>query len=104
MPYNDEEEAFPYATIGTDDAKRMIEAGAHVIEESRRRGEAVRLGDLRDREVVDRPHPLVGGRRDGRDHEEGDEQGQGASHARPFWCAPVLFPFRRARCRSKHCA
>jgi len=32
MPYDDEEEAFPYTTIGTDDAKRMIEAGAHVID------------------------------------------------------------------------
>lgn len=28
----DEEEAFPYTTVGTDDAKRMIEAGAHVID------------------------------------------------------------------------
>ena len=32
MPYNDDEEAFPYATIGTDDARRRIEAGAHVID------------------------------------------------------------------------
>ena len=32
MSYNDEEEAFPYTTIGTDDAKRMIENGAHVID------------------------------------------------------------------------
>src|SRR5437660_11094695 len=32
MPYDDEEEAFPYTTIGTDDAKHMIEAGAHVID------------------------------------------------------------------------
>ena len=33
MPYNDDQdEAYPYATIGTDDAKRMIEAGAHVID------------------------------------------------------------------------
>ena len=32
MPYNDEEEAFPYTTIGPDEAKRMIEAGAHVID------------------------------------------------------------------------
>jgi rhodanese-related sulfurtransferase len=32
MPYNDDEEAFPYTTIGTDDARRRIEAGAHVID------------------------------------------------------------------------
>ncbi len=28
----DEEEAFPYTTVGADDVKRMIEAGAHVID------------------------------------------------------------------------
>ena len=32
MDYEDEEEAFPYKTIGTDQAKRMIEGGAHVID------------------------------------------------------------------------
>jgi len=32
MPYDDDEEQFPYATIGTDDAKRMIEAGTRVID------------------------------------------------------------------------
>jgi rhodanese-related sulfurtransferase len=33
MQYNDDrDEAYPYATIGTDDAKRMIEAGARVID------------------------------------------------------------------------
>jgi rhodanese-related sulfurtransferase len=33
MPYtDDQEEALPYATIGTDDAKSMIDAGAHVID------------------------------------------------------------------------
>lgn len=33
MPYNDdEEEAFPYNTIGTDEAKDMIEAGTRVID------------------------------------------------------------------------
>jgi rhodanese-related sulfurtransferase len=33
MPYDeDEEEAFPYSTIGTDVAKGMIEAGAYVID------------------------------------------------------------------------
>src|SRR5712691_12324154 len=31
MSYDDEEK-FPYTTIGTDEAKRMIEAGAHVID------------------------------------------------------------------------
>jgi len=31
MSYDDEEE-FPYTTIGTDEAKGMIEAGAHVID------------------------------------------------------------------------
>ena len=32
MPYENEEEAYPYSTIGTDQAKSMIEAGAHVID------------------------------------------------------------------------
>lgn len=33
MPHNDDQdEAYPYRTIGTDDAKRMIEAGARVID------------------------------------------------------------------------
>jgi rhodanese-related sulfurtransferase len=33
MPYNDDQdEAYPYATIGTDDAKRIIESGARVID------------------------------------------------------------------------
>jgi rhodanese-related sulfurtransferase len=33
MTYNDDQdETFPYSTIGTDDAKHMIEAGAHVID------------------------------------------------------------------------
>src|SRR5258707_13153892 len=33
MPYTDEqEEALPYTTIGTDDAKSMIDAGADVID------------------------------------------------------------------------
>ena len=32
MPYNDEEEAFPYITIGTDEAKSRIEAGTHIID------------------------------------------------------------------------
>ena len=32
MPSYDDEEAFPYKTIGTDEAKQMIEAGARVID------------------------------------------------------------------------
>ena len=34
MPYSDQEqeEAFPYTTIGTDEAKSMIEAGTRVID------------------------------------------------------------------------
>src|ERR1700726_4561184 len=32
MPFEDEEEAYSYSTIGTDQAKGMIEAGAHVID------------------------------------------------------------------------
>jgi rhodanese-related sulfurtransferase len=32
MPEYGEEEALPYMTIGTDDARRMIEAGARVID------------------------------------------------------------------------
>jgi rhodanese-related sulfurtransferase len=32
MPGYDAEEAFPYKTIGTDEAKQMIEAGARVID------------------------------------------------------------------------
>ncbi|MGH2508789.1 MAG: rhodanese-like domain-containing protein [Ktedonobacteraceae bacterium] len=32
MPYEDENEAFPYITIGTDEAKSMIEQGVRVID------------------------------------------------------------------------
>src|SRR5579872_6519759 len=32
MDYEDEEETFPYKTVGTDEAKSMIESGAHVID------------------------------------------------------------------------
>jgi rhodanese-related sulfurtransferase len=33
MAYNDDdEEKLPYSTIGTDEAKSMIEAGAHVVD------------------------------------------------------------------------
>ncbi len=32
MQYDDQDEAFPYVTIGTDEAQRMIEAGTQVID------------------------------------------------------------------------
>jgi rhodanese-related sulfurtransferase len=32
MPYTDEDEAFPYQTIGTDEAKKLIEQGVRVID------------------------------------------------------------------------
>ncbi len=32
MSYDDSEEAFPYTTIGTDEAKRMIDAGVTIID------------------------------------------------------------------------
>lgn len=33
MSYNqDEEEVLPYSTIGTDEARKMVEAGAHIID------------------------------------------------------------------------
>ena len=32
MAYDDEDEKLPYATIGTDEAKNMIEAGTRVID------------------------------------------------------------------------
>jgi rhodanese-related sulfurtransferase len=32
MAYDDEDAALPYVTIGTDEAKQMIEAGARVID------------------------------------------------------------------------
>src|SRR5260370_32256348 len=32
MPYEDENEAFPYTTIGTDEAKKLIEQGVKVID------------------------------------------------------------------------
>ena len=32
MAYDDQEEAFPYTTIGTDEAKRMIDAGVTIID------------------------------------------------------------------------
>ena len=32
MPFDEEEEAYPYITIGTDEAKRMIESGVRIID------------------------------------------------------------------------
>ena len=32
MAYEDEEEQLPYTTIGTDEAKRMIDAGTRIID------------------------------------------------------------------------
>jgi rhodanese-related sulfurtransferase len=32
MPYDDEDETLPYTTIGTDEARWMIEAGARVVD------------------------------------------------------------------------
>jgi len=32
MPYTDEDEAFPYTTIGTDEAKNLIEQGTRIID------------------------------------------------------------------------
>ena len=32
MPYTDEDETFPYQTIGTDEAKKLIEQGTRVID------------------------------------------------------------------------
>lgn len=32
MAYDDEDDVLPYRTIGTDEAKQMIEAGTHVID------------------------------------------------------------------------
>src|SRR5439155_7457561 len=54
MPYDDEDEAFPYTTIGTDDAKRMIEAGAHIIDV--RQPDEWNRGHISEAELV----PLTG--------------------------------------------
>lgn len=32
MPYDEEEESYPYTTIDTDEAKRMIDAGVRVVD------------------------------------------------------------------------
>ena len=54
MPYDDEEEALPYVVVTTDEAKRMIEAGAHVIDV--RQPEEWRRGHIPEAESV----PLTG--------------------------------------------
>jgi rhodanese-related sulfurtransferase len=46
----DDEEQLPYKTIGTDDAKRMIEAGAHVIDV--RRPDEWNRGHIAEAELV----------------------------------------------------
>jgi rhodanese-related sulfurtransferase len=50
MPYNDEDEQLPYTTIGTDEARRMIEAGAQVIDV--RRTEEWQRGHIPEAELV----------------------------------------------------
>lgn len=54
MDYEDEEETFPYKTVGTDEAKRMIESGAHVIDV--RQPEEWNRGHIAEAELV----PLSG--------------------------------------------
>ncbi len=46
----DEEEQLPYKTIGTDEAKSMIEAGAHVIDV--RRSDEWNRGHIAEAELV----------------------------------------------------
>jgi rhodanese-related sulfurtransferase len=50
MPNEAEEEAFPYTTIGTDEAKQMVEAGAHVIDV--RQPEEWNRGHISEAELV----------------------------------------------------
>jgi len=50
MPYEDENEVYPYNTIGTDEAKRMIEAGARVIDV--RQQEEWNRGHISEAELV----------------------------------------------------
>ncbi len=47
---HDEEQAPPYTTIGTDDAKRMIEAGTHVIDV--RQPDEWNMGHIAEAELV----------------------------------------------------
>src|SRR5579872_4269010 len=50
MDYEDEEETFPYKTVGTDEAKSMIESGAHVIDV--RQPEEWNRGHIAEAELV----------------------------------------------------
>jgi rhodanese-related sulfurtransferase len=50
MVHNDEDELLPYATIGTDQAKQMIEAGAQVIDV--RQPEEWRRGHIAEADLV----------------------------------------------------
>ncbi|MBV9230673.1 MAG: rhodanese-like domain-containing protein [Chloroflexi bacterium] len=50
MAYDEEEGQLPYTTIGTDDAKRMIEAGAHIIDV--RRPDEWNRGHIAEAELV----------------------------------------------------
>jgi rhodanese-related sulfurtransferase len=47
---HDEEQALPYTTIGTDDAKHMIEAGAHIIDV--RQPDEWNMGHIAEAELV----------------------------------------------------
>ncbi len=50
MPYENEDEAFPYTTIGTDDAKAMIAQGIKVIDV--RQPEEWRTGHIAEATLV----------------------------------------------------
>jgi rhodanese-related sulfurtransferase len=50
MAYEDEEEKLPFSTVGTDDAKRMIEEGARVIDV--RQPEEWNRGHIAEAELV----------------------------------------------------
>lgn len=50
MAYDEEDAALPYTTIGTDEAKRMIEAGTHVIDV--RQPEEWNRGHIAEAELV----------------------------------------------------
>jgi len=51
MTYDEEESALPYSTIGTDDARRMIEAGARIIDV--RRPDEWNRGHIAEAELSD---------------------------------------------------
>src|SRR5258708_10967800 len=50
MDYEDEEEVLPYTTIGTDDAKTMIDAGTRIIDV--RRPDEWNRGHIAQAEIV----------------------------------------------------